>query len=290
MPTVIDTSSTLEAPQARRVVLISSGPTKGGRTHFALTAPDPLVYIAFDKGWDGMLHKFNGRIIQKFDHNWVVPSDNVESIMEALKNQNRNALDEVQGKTMRGADAEWDLFKERAWAAVKNPKVRTLVVDTEDYLYMIFRLARFGRAWQVPQSAYNGPKAEYASFWNDLVFRRPDLNVILLTREADEYSPDTKDSQGKTVRGDKTGKKKRQGFADLGYYAFAETRHYMRGYKKKAQFYVDVVNCRSLPRLTGETFEDVDSFSDLMQRMMPDVSPKVWKGATPVPDFSESGE
>ncbi len=97
---------------------------KAGKTHFALTFPEPIVLFSFDIGYEPVLKKFKGK--------------NVKVIVYPMP-----IIDSVRGKAQQSEVKEiWDKFSKDYKDACADPKVQTLIIDTGTHLYELARIAR----------------------------------------------------------------------------------------------------------------------------------------------------
>ena len=110
------------------------GPNSTGKTTFAYTAPRPIVGFAFDLGWKraiyGAKHDelFSGLSIKVHEYDLsVVDPPKVENDITIYELPAPVQLDQIR---MKGVRDQWSYFIIRFGAAVTNPEVRSLVVDT----------------------------------------------------------------------------------------------------------------------------------------------------------------
>lgn len=277
----LDPTKKYVAAPLRRVRLACSGPERGGRTHFACTAPDPTVILSYDPGTTRTATKFAHRQIHVERRLFSVPPEDVEAVFDAVSGGGMKAAaaSPAAKEVMRLADAEYEWFKSAVRQVRADRRIRSLVVDTETHLNYIFKLAKFGRGFKVMPDMYGPANAEMAFFLNEFELS-PDLNVIWLQQESDEYTPDRKDSSGNVQRGERTGRSKPRGWNQLGYYVDMRTRHTHRG--GKLGFEISVADCGFNPLLAGTSIGGGVTFPELMAEVLPDVPPRTWRGATPV--------
>lgn len=104
-----------------RIILSTQAHRKGGKSHFALTAPGPVAYLNFDKeSEEDVMKHFQNKVIYKKGY-WPESDEQEE--------QKRIA----------------DMFESDFKDVSSSPSVRTIVVDTESEVWEIMRMAEFGR-------------------------------------------------------------------------------------------------------------------------------------------------
>lgn len=223
-----------------RLILCTEGLEKEGKTHFALSAPDPIIIHNFDVGLEGMVHKFKGKDIKK--RNYKVPrfprGSNVDVVSEATK-------------------VIWEDFQESYYESLKI--ARTVIVDTGGEAWETLRLAEFGKMDQVKPHHYsrvNQPMRDLVRTAFDY-----DSNVIWNHKLKDEYIDDTR-----------TGRFERAGFKDMGFLTQAD----IRLYKEDGQFKILVNSCRQNPELEGMELPN-DGFAAFAMMVYPDSEEGDWK-------------
>ena len=121
------------APTPRRLICAVGGREFSGKTHFAFTAPGPIIFFDVDIGTEGVVNKFQGKGKQIFIYPVSVP---------------------------KGADTSKDVYS-ALWAEttarIKKAytlKRGTVVWDTETEINELARLANFGKLTQVMPHNY----------------------------------------------------------------------------------------------------------------------------------------
>ncbi len=157
-----------------------SGMDKSGKTHYAISAPDPILYLSIDAGTEGVVQKAeeNGKIIRVAEYRRpaLPPSKNTDQI---------KALFQPVIATIE-ADFRRALTLPRG----------TVVVDTETELWEMAQLAYHGKVASVPplqRSVSNG-------WWIELVRAAQDSNVnlVLLRQQKDEWENYTENGENKS--------------------------------------------------------------------------------------------
>jgi len=200
-----------------RMIVSVEGREGTGKTHWSLSAPDPIAYFNFDVGLEGVDQKFTGRDI------WVL---------------NFPAAPTVNGKDE--AVAVRDKFL-AAYNSVLG-KVSTIVVDTASEAWEIFRLAEFGKLTQVRPHHYAAVNLQFKRLWR-LAYETPGQNLIMVHKLKPVYMGESR-----------TGDYERAGYSDAGYDAqvvvwlFKESERDEDG-KMQTRFGLVVTKCRLNPTL-----------------------------------------
>lgn len=248
-----------EQPAIPRVIISIEGEEKSGKTHMALTAPAPIVYLNIDAGDEGVRQKFFGKAIATADYSFKVPTildrDDTASVITAIK-------------------LEWDRFV-RDYRAALAAGARTIIIDTMTEAWEFCRLARLGKLTQVMPQHYGPVNAEFRELIR-LAFSGS-TNLILLHKTADEYTDNAR-----------TGNRKRKGFSEIGFLvqSIVRTRRIpAKTYtdsvtgaiikSSEVRRFVDIIDSRQAPELTGLSFEGMD-FPGLAMMLRPDVNPAAW--------------
>jgi len=152
---------TPDYPRKRRIIAISGGMEKTGKTTFAASAPDPLYSLGLDRGAEVIsLHSAGREIYLK---QYIAPRD-------LQPNQYTST---------------WEDFKATYYSILNNNR-GSLLVDTETAMYELIRLARFGKLTQVMPEQYGPLNAELNSMM-DAAFES-DMTVVMIRRAAPVYS------------------------------------------------------------------------------------------------------
>lgn len=116
-------ASTTAAP---RIIGASVGPPGSGKTHFWLTAPEPIVLFSFDFGTEGTVDReeFRDKDIRVVPYEWIIDPAKEDAILKAEAVELRNQ------------------FKEDYFLACAH--ARTVVIDKETELWNLVRYAEFG--------------------------------------------------------------------------------------------------------------------------------------------------
>jgi len=235
-----------------RIILNVEGGEKGGKSHFALTAPGPISLIDMDTGLEGVVNKFSKQ----------------KKIYRASFNYH-DATSQNEWETM------WKKMKQAFFDALATKVIRTLIVDTASEMWELCRMAAFGKLAQVKPHHYAPVNAEF----RDLIRKAydTDKNLILIHKQKKEYIDEKW-----------TGNMERAGFGDVGYAVQANIISWRitvldefygksreDGYKG---FGIICRDCRQNPDLAGqEYFEPLNTFPIFASQVFPDTSESEWE-------------
>lgn len=252
-------------PTPPRLILALDGLEKEGKTHFALTAPGPIAYCAFDIGDEGVIDKFQTKkVIHKADYFVNVPK----------------GVD--QASMMKLVEPVWDQFLadwKVAMLQMKQGHIRTLILDTGSEAWEVLRLARFGKLTQIMPHNYTALNTEYRNLIRE-AFNTPG-NLIILHKLKAQWIDNPA-----TGKGSKTGQYERAGYADTGFLvqvnALAYRERNPETGQKTGAFHVQVRDCRQNPLLNGQDFAGpVCSFPFLGAAVFPGTDPFTHWGLDP---------
>lgn len=176
----------------------STGMEKKGKTHFAFTAPKPLVCIASDTGTAAVARQFKTQDKRIASLEYRVPPT---------------------GQARAEYEKEWLKMEKSLNAVLLNKNIRSLVCDTWTEMWEMLRLARFGKLTQVMPMQYGPVNNEMRDIVKSLV-DRPDLNVVFIHKMKKEYKTN------KAGIDAWSGKWERAGFNDMGYLSDIVIQHF----------------------------------------------------------------
>ncbi len=239
----------------RRLIMSLEGDERQGKTHFALTAPEPIAYLPLDAGGDDLIAKFQASgkellVCDKFPVR-VNPTDTPADV----------------GKKMKPI---WERFVAEYQAALAA--ARTVVVDTGSESYKLCKLKWFGKLLQIMPEDYAYPNTEFTDLIREAY--NHSANVIWLHKRKDEWDK-SKAEPGKKGGGKKTGERIRDGFSGMGY----EVQIEATARKDAGLYIIDIKNCRQNAELDGTEMiiEDADQgFAQLAQLVYPDSDLSDW--------------
>jgi hypothetical protein len=203
----------------RRLILSVEGGQKVGKTTLAMSAIEigPIALIDYDFGGEGVLDKYDQSKM------WHLPLLSPVSML----------LDEsTQNDAYKVA---WDKAKNAYYAALADPRIRTIVIDTASEFREAQLLAHFGRLSKVMPRNYGEPNAEMRKLIR-AAYERPDINFILLHTVKDEYVDDTR-----------TGVKVFSGFNGVP----GLVQMVVRMWKRDKDYGLTIVDCRHKRSLEG---------------------------------------
>ncbi len=260
-----------------RLVLSLEGRHRAGRTHFALTAPKPLVYFPFDRGLsqDFVVSKFSkkhpGKILVPPVDLCLPPvafpdlTGNVTT--KKGREENDPAMDAYRKLMAREAQKVWSkfmLYWERALQ-----EAATVVIDTASEQWELLRLARLGKLTQVMPHHYTEVNSEYKSLLN--MVNESDANLILIHQLKEEWQ-DKVDASGQK-KGTKTGRWERAGFSKIDYLLHASLRLQC---DEEGDFSAEVLDCHQNSDLMGDVLEGPMSTFPMFAAQVFDSDPEEW--------------
>lgn len=217
----------------KRLVVSIDGHNQGGKTHLALTAPDPIALINFDDGLEGVIHKFKDKqiVVKNMEH----PPDGAE-----------------------GNNAYWQRavtqFKSAYFKALQTPAIRTIIIDTGTELWEVLRLARLGKLSQVMPTQYIAVNAEMQQLVRTAYSYSK--NLIILHKFKQVY-------EGNNWNGEYT----RAGFSGMGY----AVQVCIEAFYEDGEFGLRIYDkCRHNPTLAEglELYGDMCNFETLMETVL----------------------
>jgi AAA domain len=251
-----------------RMIVVARGQDGRGKTHFALTAPDPLCHIAFDiGGLEGMREKFvSGQVTGKPK---IIHQILINKPRPAAK---RKAAEGDREAAKKLAAEQWERL-DTAYTAAIESGVRTVVIDQETDMWELARLMRFGTDSNV-QHLYTELNSFYTEFLNR-VFHHPTVNVILIQKLKKQYVG------GKNAKGESVdawnGKWEPSGFGNLRFVAQVTVDCY-RDEDEPYEFHLKVDKCRQNPLCTGVVMDGEQiSFGSLGEMVFPESTAMDWE-------------
>ena len=207
-----------------RLILHLSGDYGTGKTHFSLTAPEPIIYCNIDRGTEGVVEKFAST---KEIHiaNPIIPSDSTQAEYWQI----------------------WTEFKE-FWRETCAKTEGTVVLDTLTILTELSKNAPFGKALEIPPNkayVWQEPLREMVREIHDST-----MNAVFIQRRGDVWGsvPDAQGRKPTDVRG----------FSAMPYEAQASVVLYRNddAPDDSTRFYGHIEKCRHNMQLMGKVFPD----------------------------------
>lgn len=221
-----------------RAIISLSGKAKTGKTHFSLTAPDPIIYLNIDIGTEGVVGKFQEQGKKVYIYDVRVPKESTKDIWSKM----------------------WSDFKMRVAKAYEISS-GTIVWDTASEAYELARLAHFGRLTEIKPSDYTVVNNE----WRDVLrtaYDAKNVNTIFIhkVKEAWGMIP-----TGSGSRLGKTGKMEVSGFSEMDYSVQANCETDCRMEDGTPIFSVFIKDSRHTPTINGTLLEgDTCNFTMLL--------------------------
>lgn len=251
----------------RRQVVSLTGYDKSGKTHFGLTAPGDIALFNLNNGLEGVVHKFEDKNIYEFRMN--IPEElGVAGKDDETKRANKKAA--IDMKNM--AIMEIERFIEGWRWALMDPSIRTIIIDKLTELWLLYRVAEFGKATQVPAQLYNYLNAKFERRVNEIF--QTEKNLIMINGMRAIY----KDKEP-------SGEYERDSYKNIG--GLVQTNLFIERDTKKLKtpipgqpnpgFKVIVENSRTNPDLLGAEFPGMMCNFPTVAAMITGTSPEEWK-------------
>lgn len=233
----------------KRMILSVEGLQKEGKTHFCMSAPEPICIHNFDFGLEGVIHKFAHKELYEFKYRLPAP----------LK---------IPGAPERSVG---DLAKEVMEEFVTNyraslEQMRTVVIDTGTEAWELFRLASLGRLTEILPMQYAAVNAKFRELLR--LGADYEVNVILIHKVKSEYLNDRA-----------TGKFVRAGFGDIGFAVQDSVKIYKDPKEKDPiqKFKLQVMESRHRESAAGTILSGEDvNFATLGNLLIPEFSVEEW--------------
>lgn len=224
---------------------------KSGKTHFAFTAPGPIAYMWTDKPPDDVVSKFaSSKIIYSYPYQ-VLPTEEVTKFdkevqlaIRAYQRGGRTADTIGTNKVIQEALEHVRMlymdkvieFKADYYEWMREPSVRSIIVDNISTFYSMLMLADFGRE-------SNNNKTDYGNINRDMfeltaAANASDKNVIFISHTGKKY-----------VNDKWTGQRERKGWFDLAKWVQLNATMYYGG--EPTAFRLLIENSSHDPALLG---------------------------------------
>lgn len=234
---------------AYSLAICAQGPEKEGKTHFAFTAPDPIVAIASDTGTEAIAAtaRKNGKRVATYTYR-VPPS----------------------GQQRSEYEREWIKIEKALNGVLVNKNIRSVVIDTGTEVWEMLRLARFGKLTQVMPHHYGPVNNEMKDIVKAMV-DRADLNTIWIHKLKKEYKTN------KAGNDAWTGGYERAGFGDMPYLCDVVIEHFFD--RENRQFGIRVKGSRyNAQNIVGnEYLGDMATFPVLAAECFPATDLDYWE-------------
>lgn len=219
-----------------RLVLGVAGLPKRGKTHLAMTFPEPIFLFNFDKGLEGTLEKFEGKEIYYEDYEF--PSD--------ISPESKRSI--------------YDQFLKDYWDTLINEDKGTIVIDTFSHVWdLIYTLVL--EEIRTKREAHSGKDKVYPFDYANAnaqaesilraVYRKPELNMVVTQRLGPAY-----DENGNEI----PGKYKAKGYKGLPYtctvYGTLVVENRKRYYRIEETSFIDKLQDDAV-KVYNPTFESI---------------------------------
>jgi hypothetical protein len=185
-----------------RLAISLEAQDKCGKTHWGLaTAPDPIAISYTDPGTAMVIQKIRALYPKK----QIFGQD-----LTYTRISHRDGHRESDESLVKEWLTKWDLFQHAQLAIAANPKIKTVIRDTESEIWQLCQLAHFQKLDKIPQHLRTSANAAYLATFRCL-YSRPDLNIILIHQTKKQYAPNSKGEDAWT------GKYERDGMNKIGF-------------------------------------------------------------------------
>lgn len=233
----------------KRLIMAIDGREKSGKSHFALSGPEPIGVVNLDIGLDGVVQKW-----QDDKEIWVTDVKvNIQELKELTPQAAAQEADRAFNQVVK------------AYKAVLG-EARTIVWDNATEIWELLRMARFGKLDHVKPHHYGPVNAEYRELLR-MAYDQDRTNLVLLHKMKDEYVDDKR-----------TGLVKRAGFADTGFLVQVNALSWREpGLPVPDCFNLTVADCRQNAELAEVAFSGNDcNFQALAMAVFPGTKEAEW--------------
>lgn len=236
-------------PVKKRLICAIDGLEKTGKSHFALSMPEPIGVIDIDYGLDGVIQHWQD------DREIYVRPAGIS--LDELKSLTK---DEAQKSASKAYDGVLKAYTEIMGFA------RSIVIDNATELWELVRIAHFGKLDHVKPHHYGPVNQEFRSFIR-AAYDQGTTNLMLLHKVKDEYVDDKR-----------TGVKIRAGFSDTGYLVQVNASTWReRGASVPDCFHLTVTDCRQNAEMNDMDLSGADlNFQTLATMVFPGTKPEEW--------------
>ena len=248
----------------RRLTVRIGALEKEGKSTWALTAPPDIAYFDLNNRAEHVLNRFVGRGIYHYKYNKLL-----------ARNQ----------KEWQGI---WDKFQKDFAEAVSSKKIRSLVIDTDNDLWEVRRLAQWGRESSVPDQ-YGALNKDFRNLHEALL--SADKNLVVITEKKKKYMKKvvTTKTGAKRDMGEWDGTYEMGGWSGTGFKV--QTNLEIEFDKVQKTFRTRVINCGLNPFLVNREYEGAFcNFPCLAVDVFPDTDPNYWGYDEFVAKLGEEGE
>ena len=236
-----------------RLIMSLGGLEKCGKTHIALSAPDPIAFQNFDNGMEGVVNKFiqAGKKIHLQDY---------RDKAQVLKILTMN-----EAETKSHYSPIWTRFKADFLKYLEHKLIRSIVWDTGTEVWELARLAAFGKLDKVMPHHYGPLNSEFKALI-DLAFSY-DKNLIITHKYKKQY----------VAKGEKevwNGKYEQAGYGGMGFLVQVVGRCFR---DEEENFCLEIKDCRHNEKCNGKVYVGEEcSFPWLAADVVEGTTPMDW--------------
>jgi len=209
----------------RRLIISEEGREKTGKSHFALTAPEPIIYLNVDLGIEGVVGKFQDQGKQVYLYDVRVPREGKAEMWQSL----------------------WAEFRQRV-RKVYELRTGSVIWDTASELYELCRLSHFGRLTEVKPSDYSIVNNEWKEVLR-IAYDSPMNTVFIHKTKAIWRAVPTSSGRSSLT---KTNEFELSGYSDMGYMVQVNLVMYREDTSDGPQFSAYIKDCRQNPYIAGQ--------------------------------------
>jgi hypothetical protein len=201
----------------RRLIVSSSGREKVGKSHFALTAPDPIIYLNVDLGTEGVVDKFQhaGKRVLLYDVR-VPKESGSKDVYVSLWADLKSKI--IKAYSLRKGSVIW---------------------DTSSECFELARLAKFGKLTQVMPHQYT----EVNNEWRELLRTAYDssMNTVFIHKMKPVW-----------INNVRTKDYELSGFTEMDYLSQVNIIHFREDTEEGTVYSVLIKDSRHRPGLAGQ--------------------------------------
>lgn len=251
-----------ESPLRRMTVRIGAL-EKEGKTTWGLTAPPGIAFFDLNNRAEHVLNRFVGRGIYHYKYNRLL------------------------AKTQEDCKANWKKFQKDFDEALLCEKIRSLIIDTDNDLWEIRRIAQWGRESSIPDQ-YGALNKDFRNLHEALL--SADKNLVVITEKRKKYVKKVvKTKSGMRDMAEWDGTYEMGGWSGTGFKV--QTNLEIEFDKIEKIFRTRVINCGLNPFLTSAEYEGaLCNFPCLAVDVFPDTDVEYWGYDDYLVTLGEEGE
>lgn len=217
--------------KVRKVIISAEGLEKEGKTHFALTSPQPIIYMDIDIGGDKVLNDFTKMGKEIYHEKFSLP---------------RAATISNKAEVKAHATPLWNRFLKRYFDALESSKqkggARTIIIDTATDFWNLCLLANVGKDRQIMPQERTQANALFSEVIRSAFGKEYNANVILIHKMGKEFDNPTN--------------LERKGFNQIGFLVsiVVQCSKKKNLQLKRNEFFYKITTCRPDTNLEGEVY------------------------------------